>query len=80
MEVVEKIINNPLFVAIITLLLSTIIAIIGYLLKRLIGGNNQEKNNSIVQNFNTCVNYNDVEKIVEDVVDRKMSNNGNNKS
>lgn len=76
----EKISNNPLIVSIITLVITTFIGIIGYLLKRIIEFNKGEKDyskninqNNIVQNFNTGVNYSDVERIAEEVVERKLS-------
>ena len=59
MDMLEKIGNNPLIVSIITLIVGTIIGIIGYLLKKVIDdkgknekikSNNQQ--NNIIQNFN----------------------------
>ena len=76
----EQLSYNPLVVAIVSLLLSTLIGIIGYLFKKLLDGNKQASNNSIVQNFNTNVDYSEVEKIVENVVNKKMSDKNNNKS
>ncbi len=69
----EQLSYNPLIVAIVSLLLSTLIGIIGYLFKKVLDGNKQASNNSIVQNFNTNVDYSEVEKIVENVVNKKMS-------
>lgn len=80
MEIFENISNNPLIVSIITLFLTTLVGIIGYVLKKVIDMNKKENNyskeinqNNIIQNFNTGINYSDVEKIAEEVVDRKLS-------
>lgn len=76
METLEKIGENPLLVSIITLILTTIIWGIGFLIKRVITGkvekrvdkySNQQSN--IIQNFNTGISYNDVRKIAEEVVE-----------
>ena len=62
MDMLEKIGNNPLIVSIITLIVGTIIGIIGYLLKKVIDdkgknekikSNNQQ--NNIIQNFNSGI-------------------------
>ena len=73
----EELSYNPLIVAIVSLLLSTLIGVIGYLLKKILDGNKQVSNNSIVQNFNTNVDYSEVEKIVENVVNKKISDKNN---
>ena len=59
----EQLSYNPLIVAIVSLLLSTLIGIIGYLFKKVLDGNKQASNNSIVQNFNTNVDYSEVVKV-----------------
>lgn len=76
----EKLSNNPLIVSIITILLTTFISIMGYMLKKIIDMNKKEENyskeinqNNIIQNFNTGINYSDVERIAEDIVDRKLA-------
>lgn len=80
MEILEKLSNNPLIVSIITILLTTCISLIGFTIKKMMDINKKEKDyskevnqNHIVQHFNTGINYSDVEKIAEDVVDRKLS-------
>lgn len=80
MKMLEKLSNNPLIVSIITILLTTFISIMGYMLKKIIDMNKKEENyskeinqNNIIQNFNTGINYSDVERIAEDIVDRKLA-------
>ena len=78
MGILENLSNNPLFVSIITIILTTFIGVLGYLLKGVIDKKEKDyskdiNQNNIIQNFNTGINYSDVEKIAEDVVDRKLS-------
>ena len=70
MDMLEKIGNNPLIVSIITLIVGTIIGIIGYLLKKVIDdkgknekikSNNQQ--NNIIQNFNSGITYKEARQI-----------------
>ena len=72
----EKIGGNPLLVSIITLTLTTIIGGIGFLIKKLINQNKEDKTNkyatqqsNIVQNFSTGISYNDVRQIAEEVAE-----------
>ncbi|MCI8411322.1 MAG: hypothetical protein HFJ40_02535 [Clostridia bacterium] len=76
----EKIGNNPLIVSIITLIVGTIIGIIGYLLKKVIDdkgknekikSNNQQ--NNIIQNFNSGITYKEARQIAEEVVENKLN-------
>lgn len=76
MEMLEKIGENPLLVSIITLILTTIIGGISFLIKKVITGKQEDKTNkyatqqsNIVQNFNTGISYNDVRQIAKEVVE-----------
>ncbi len=80
MDMLEKIGNNPLIVSIITLIVGTIIGIIGYLLKKVIDdkgknekikSNNQQ--NNIIQNFNSGITYKEARQIAEEVVENKLN-------
>lgn len=80
MDMLEKIGNNPLIVSIITLIVGTIIGIIGYLLKKVIddkGGNEKIKSNNqqnnIIQNFNSGITYKEARQIAEEVVENKLN-------
>lgn len=70
MEILERLSNNPLIVSVITIILTTFISLIGYIIKKIMDINKKEKENSkeinqnsIIQNFNTIINYNDVERM-----------------
>lgn len=80
MDMLEKIGNNPLVVSIITLIVGTIIGVIGYLLKKVIDdkgenekikSNNQQ--NNIIQNFNSGITYKEAKQIAEEVVENKLN-------
>lgn len=80
MGILEKLSNNPLIVSIFTILVTTCISIIGYTIKKVMDINKKENDylkevnqNNIIQNFNTGINYSDVEKIAENVVNRELS-------
>lgn len=74
----EKIGNNPLLVSLITIIITTILGAVGYLIKQFIEKNENDniKNNTqqsnIIQNFNSGITYNDLKQIVEDVVEDKL--------
>lgn len=79
----EKIGTNPLLVSIITLVLTTIIGGIGFLIKKVIGekqenriNKNATQQSNIIQNFSTGMSYNDVRKIAEDVLEDKLNEIG----
>ncbi len=80
MEIFEKLSHNPLIVSVVTLVLTTFISLMGYIMKKIIDINKKEKNdtkeiyqNNMIQNFHTGMNYSDVERIAEDVVNRELS-------
>lgn len=67
--------NNSLVVTILGILLTTFLSVVGYFIKKIIDINKKEKDlervnqNNIIQNFNTGINYSDVEKIAENVAE-----------
>lgn len=80
MEMLEKIGNNPLLVSLITLVATTIIGALGYLIKKAII--DKEKNqdirtsaqqSNIIQNFNSGITYKEVREIAEEVVESKIN-------
>lgn len=83
MEVLKQIGENPLLVSLITIALTTIIAAIGYLIKKVINKekDKKEENNiqqsNIIQNFNTGVTYKEVREIAEEVVERELNKKQN---
>ena len=80
-EILEKIGNNPLLVSIITLVTTTIIGAIGYLIKKVIENKKTDINlkqanqqSNIIQNFTSGMTYKDVRQIAEEVVENKLNN------
>ncbi len=81
MDILEKIGNNPLLVSIITLVTTTIIGAIGYLIKKVIENKKTDINlkqanqqSNIIQNFTSGMTYKDVRQIAEEVVENKLNN------
>lgn len=78
MEFLEKLGNNPLIVSIITLICTTIIGAIGYVLKKAINNKkdivkNTNQQSNIIQNFNSGITYNEAKQIAEEVVENKLN-------
>ena len=76
MDMLEKIGNNPLLVSVITLILTTIIGGISFLIKKIVSEKQENKvikysnqQSNIVQNFSTGISYNDVKQIAEEVAE-----------
>lgn len=75
MEILKILSNNSLIVTILGILLTTFLSVVGYFIKKIIDINKKEKDlervnqNNIIQNFNTGINYSDVEKIAENVAE-----------
>lgn len=79
---IEKIGNNPLLVSIITILLTTLLGGIGFLIKNKIQEKDKKKDkkqeeidisNRIVQNFNQGVAYSEIKEIATDVYETRIS-------
>lgn len=80
MEMLEKIGNNPLLVSLITLIATTIIGALGYLIKKAIIDKEKNQNirtttqqSNIIQNFNSGITYREVREIAEEVVESKLN-------
>lgn len=80
MEMLEKIGNNPLLVSLITLIATTIIGALGYLIKKAIIDKEKNQNirtttqqSNIIQNFNSGITYREVREIAEEVVEIKLN-------
>lgn len=80
MEMFEKIGNNPLLVSLITLIATTIIGALGYLIKKAIIDKEKNQNirtttqqSNIIQNFNSGITYREVREIAEEVVESKLN-------
>lgn len=77
----KEISKNPLIVSIISIILTTIIGVIAYFIKRLIDFQKSENKilkeqnqnqNKIIQNFNAGMSYSEIEKIVENIFQREL--------
>lgn len=82
MEILERLGSNPLIVSIMTVIITSSFAGIGYLIKRKLTNkdekkmikkenNKQEQNNQIIQNFNS-MSYHDVKEIASEVYETKV--------
>ena len=90
MEFFEKLGNNPLYVSLITLIATSVIGAIGYLLKKRIDGDTKEhkssdvgtnnQTNNIIQNFNSGITYKEARQIAEEVVEDRLSTINNRKN
>ena len=79
---IEKIGNNPLLVSVITILLTTLLGGIGFLIKNKIQSKDKKKDkeqeeieisNRIVQNFNQGVAYSEIKEIATDIYETRIS-------
>lgn len=83
MDIFEKLGSNPLYVSLITLVATTAIGAIGYLLKKWIDQDIKEhksiddrsknQQNNIIQNFNSGITYEEARQIAEEVVEDKLN-------